>query len=117
MISLADYKEYVENPLMLFPKKITFSAYQQIFATSELLNSLWISVFITVVGTTLSMVCTVCAAYALSKRNLPGRKIIFMFFIITMFFNGGMIPNFLLVKNIGLYDTVWSMILPTVVNT
>lgn len=117
VISLADYKEYVENPLMLFPKKITFSAYQQIFATSELLNSLWISVFITVVGTTLSMVCTVCAAYALSKRNLPGRKIIFMFFIITMFFNGGMIPNFLLVKNIGLYDTVWSMILPTVVNT
>lgn len=117
VISIADYKEYVENPLMLFPKKVTFSAYQQIFATSELLNSLGVSVFITVVGTALSMVCTVCAAYALSKKNLPGRKVIFMFFVITMFFNGGMIPNFLLIKNIGLYDTVWSMILPTVVNT
>ena len=117
VISISDYKEYVENPLMLFPKEITFAAYRQIFSTSELLNSFGVSVFITVAGTALSMAATVGAAYALSKKQLPGRKIIFLFIVVTMFFNGGMIPTFLLVKNIGLYDTVWSMILPTAVNT
>lgn len=117
VISISDYKEYVENPLMLFPKTVTFAAYRQIFSTSELLNSFGISVFITVVGTAISMAATIGASYALSKKKLPGRSIIFMFIVITMFFNGGMIPTFLLVKNVGLYDKVWSMILPTAVNT
>ncbi len=117
VISLSDYGEYVENPLMLFPRTVTFAAYRQIFSTGELMNSFGVSVFITVVGTALSMAATVGAAYALSKKRLPGRRLIFLFIVVTMFFSGGMIPTFLLVKNIGLYDSVWSMILPTAVNT
>ena len=62
------------------------------------------------------MICSVTGAYALSKRRMPGRNIFLTLILVTMFFNGGIVPNFLLIKDLGIYDTIWSMILPTMIN-
>lgn len=117
VISFTDYREYVMNPLMLFPKNISLEAYKYIFSNSELLESLKVSVIITVTGTLLSMFISVGAAYALSKRSLPGRNICLTLVLFTMFFSGGLIPSFLLVKQLGIYDTLLALVLPNAINT
>lgn len=117
VISLTDYQEYVANPLMLFPRNISLEAYRYIFANNDLLVSLRITITVTLIGTIGSMVCSISGAYALSKKRMPGRNLFLTLILITMFFNGGIVPNFLLVKDLGIYDTIWAMILPTMINT
>lgn len=117
VISFTDYQEYVANPLMLFPKNISLEAYRYIFSNNDLLVSLRITVTVTLIGTLGSMICSITGAYALSKRKMPGRNLFLTLVLVTMFFNGGIVPNFLLVKDLGIYDTIWSMILPTMINT
>ena len=117
VISLTDYREYVMNPLMLFPKQISWEAYNYIFSNNELLLALRVSVLTTLSGTAISMAVSVACAYALSKRHMPGRNLFLTLILFTMFFNGGIIPNFLLIKDLGMYDTFWSLILPNAINT
>lgn len=74
------------------------------------------TVFRTVVGTCFTLLMTLCAAYPLAKRNIPGRTPISIFFLITMFFSGGLIPMYLLVRSLGLIDNRWVLILPMGVN-
>ncbi|MDD6143789.1 MAG: carbohydrate ABC transporter permease [bacterium] len=117
VISLTDYQDYVANPLMLFPKEITMEAYDYIFANDDLLTSLKVTVMVTITGTFGSMLCSVAGAYALSKKKMPGRNLFLTLILVTMFFNGGIVPNFLLIKDIGLYDTIGAMVFPTMINT
>lgn len=117
VISLTDYREYVMNPLMLFPKQISWEAYNYIFSNDELLLALRVSVLTTLSGTAISMAVSVACAYALSKRHMPGRNLFLTLILFTMFFNGGIIPNFLLIKDLGMYDTFWALILPNAINT
>ena len=117
VISLTDYREYVMNPLMLFPKQISWEAYNYIFSNNELLLALRVSVLTTLSGTAISMAVSVACAYALSKRHMPGRNLFLTLILFTMFFNGGIIPNFLLIKDLGMYDTFWALILPNAINT
>lgn len=117
VISLTDYQDYVANPLMIFPKEITMEAYDYIFANDDLLTSLKVTVTVTITGTLGSMLFSVAGAYALSKKKMPGRNFFLTLILITMFFNGGIVPNFLLIKDIGLYDTIGAMIFPTMINT
>jgi len=117
VISLTDYQDYVANPLMIFPKEITMEAYDYIFANDDLLTSLKVTVTVTITGTLGSMIFSVAGAYALSKKKMPGRNFFLTLILITMFFNGGIVPNFLLIKDIGLYDTIGAMIFPTMINT
>lgn len=117
VISLTDYQDYVANPLMIFPKEITMEAYDYIFANDDLLTSLKVTVTVTLTGTLGSMLCSVAGAYALSKKKMPGRNLFLTLILITMFFNGGIVPNFLLIKDIGLYDTIGAMVFPTMINT
>ena len=117
VISLASYREYVQDPLMLWPQHLDFSAYQYIFSTDEIMNAMGVSLVVTAVGTVLSMLLTIGAAYALSKKDLPGRGFLFTVIMITMFFNGGIIPTFILVGDLHLKNTIWAMILPLAVNT
>ena len=74
------------------------------------------TIFRTVVGTSLSVVVTLLCAYPLSKRQLPGRNIITLYFLFVMFFNGGLIPTYLLIKNLDLIDKRWVLILPNLMN-
>jgi putative aldouronate transport system permease protein len=91
---------------------VTFGAYAKVFADASILRSLWITAVVTVLFTLLGMVITTCLAYALSRRQMAGRKTLTFLCMFTMYFGGGIIPEYLLVNNLGLLDTIWSLVLP-----
>lgn len=97
------------------PRGFTFFNFKTVFTDAAYFRALGVSLLVTVVGTALSVVCMYMAAYALSKPDLPCRKFLMIFFIIVMIFSGGMVPNFLVMKMLGLTRTVFSMIFPSVV--
>ncbi|MCS7071399.1 MAG: carbohydrate ABC transporter permease [Anaerolinea sp.] len=103
-------------PLLLWPIEFTLDAYAYIFQTPTLLNSFAITVFITVVGTLLNLVTTILAAYALSKRELPGNSVIMGFIVFAMLFSAGIVPTFMVVRQLGLIDSIWSLIWPSLVS-
>lgn len=90
--------------VIFFPRGFTMMGYEKIFQDSMIFRAFFNSVFYTVVGTLINLVVTLPAAYALSRKDLVGRRPIMIFFIVTMYFNGGMIPTYLLVQNLGLYN-------------
>ncbi len=114
--SFMPYEEYLENPMKIIPSTIDFSAYKQLAEYDILWSAYGVTLFITIVGTALSVFFLVVSAYPLSKKNLIGNKFIMRMIIFTMFFNGGMIPNYLLIRNLGLIDNVWALILPGCLN-
>ncbi|MCG7408913.1 carbohydrate ABC transporter permease [Paenibacillus sp. ACRRX] len=102
--------------ITFWPKDFTIEAYQKTFDNPNFLNSMWISVQRTVLGTILSMTVTTCAAYALSKEKvLGGRNAYMWYFIFTMLFSGGIIPGYILITKLGLINTLWALILPGLV--
>lgn len=98
---------------VLFPTDPTLEAYRTIFSSPLVFRSLGVSAFVTVVGTLLALFVTICMAYALS-RPVIGGKFMLMAIILTLFFSPGLIPMFLMVKQLGLLNSIWSLILPTV---
>ena len=98
---------------VLFPTEPSFEAYRTIFASPLIFRSLGVSVFVTVVGTLLALFVTICMAYALSRPVLGG-KFMLMAIILTLFFSPGLIPMFLMIKELGLLNSIWSLILPGV---
>lgn len=96
----------------LFPSGFTLEGYQSVFADPAILTGLFNSVKYTVVGTVFSVVVLYLAAYPLSVKTLPGRKWLSIFFIITMYFGGGMVPTYLVVKETGLINNMWALFLP-----
>lgn len=101
----------------IFPERFTLEAYKQVFRRPDIYGPFGISVLTTVIGTVLSMLLTTLAGYVLMQQDMPGRNIFSMAILITMVFNAGMIPTFLVMKQIYLLDTIWAAILPIAVNT
>ncbi|WP_232820362.1 carbohydrate ABC transporter permease [Brachybacterium sp. YJGR34] len=114
--SFATPGELATRNFVLIPREWTTAAYQYILSTPTIFRAMGISVFVTVVGTFVSLVLTSMMAYALSKPQLPGRRYINFLVIFTMLFSGGMIPTFIVVTKLGLVDSLWSLILPVAVN-
>lgn len=112
MASISDPYEVYAGKTFLLPSKVTFEGYKAVFSNSNLLNGFINSVKYTVVGTIYSVVTVYITAYPLSKKNLPGRKWISIFFIITMYFGGGLIPTYLVVRDTGLLNNMWALFLP-----
>ncbi|MFF9497031.1 carbohydrate ABC transporter permease [Streptomyces flaveolus] len=102
--------------LVLWPDHPTLDAYRTIFTGGVVTRALLVSVGITVVGTLASLLATIGMAYGLSRREVTGSRFILMTALFTMLFNAGIIPNFLLVKGLGLYDTYAALVLPTLVS-
>ncbi|MGP3635642.1 carbohydrate ABC transporter permease [Streptomyces sp. 24-1644] len=102
--------------LVLWPDHPTLDAYRTIFTGGVVTRALIVSVGITVVGTFASLLVTVGMAYGLSRREVTGSRFILMTALFTMLFNAGIIPNFLLVKGLGLYDTYAALVMPTLVS-
>ncbi|GBG10017.1 carbohydrate ABC transporter permease [Paenibacillus agaridevorans] len=100
----------------IFPVGFQLDTMKFVVTSSQFLNSLWISVIITVAGTLGSLLITALTAYPLSKRELPGMGFIIVLFIFTMMFNGGIIPNYLLVRELGLINNLGSLILPALIS-
>jgi putative aldouronate transport system permease protein len=114
--SLATPGELATRPFVLIPREFTLDAYRYILSTSTIFRAMGVSVFVTTVGTFVSLVITSLMAYALSKRYLRGRRVINFLVVFTMLFSGGMIPTFIVVNSLGLIDSLWSLILPVAVN-
>jgi len=110
--SFMPYTEYLENPIKMIPSHFTLQAYKQIWDYTLFRSGYSVTLFITVVGTLLSVFLITISAYPLSKPELRGRKIVMSMILFTMFFNGGMIPNYLLIKNLHLYNSIWALIIP-----
>ena len=100
-----------------FPKGFTLETYQAVLDGGFYLKAYKNTLFVTIVGTALSLVITAMGAYALSRRTIVGHKFFSVLITFTMFFSGGMIPTYLAVADYGLTDTLWSMILPSVIST
>ena len=96
----------------LLPSGFTLDGYKAVFADSSIVTGFLNSIKYTVIGTIFSVVMIYLTAYPLSVRNLPGRKFFSIFFIITMYFGGGLMPTYLVVRDTGLIDTIWAMFLP-----
>lgn len=99
-----------EHPLMLVPQAWTLDAYQYIFETPVLMRSFGITVFATVVGTALNLLFTTTAAYGLSKTYIPGYRILMWIVIVPMLFGAGLIPTYLLLKQLGLINSIWVLV-------
>lgn len=96
----------------LIPSGFTLDGYKAVFADKSIVTGYLNSIKYTVVGTIFSVVMVYLTAYPLSIKDLPGRKFLSIFFIITMYFGGGLIPTYLIVKQTGLMDSMWALILP-----
>ena len=97
------------------PRGFTWFNFQHVFSDAGFWRALCVSLFVVVVGTVLSVMVMFSAAYALSKPDFPCRRGIMVFFIITMIFSGGMVPNYIVVRELGLTGSPWALILPSVV--
>lgn len=101
---------------LILPTVFTLEGYKQIIEYG-VGRAFSVSTLVTLVGTVISLSLTIIAAYALSKKGMPGRNIIMTLIIFTMFFGGGLIPYYLTVKGVGLYNSYWVMILPSAIST
>jgi putative aldouronate transport system permease protein len=110
--SLSTDAYVIANKVFLWPEGFTIEAYQKIFADASIIRSLYVTIFITATFTVLGMIITTCAAYPLSRRNLKGNAVLTFIFMFTLYFGGGIIPEYINISNLGLLDTVWSLILP-----
>ncbi|HHU78916.1 MAG TPA: carbohydrate ABC transporter permease [Clostridiales bacterium] len=117
-MSLTSQGEMVEKSyFVLFPERPTLRGYQMILRQPNFFNSLLVSVSRTILGTMASLVLVIPGGYILSKQDLPGRKALMMFFIITMILSGGLIPSYMLMKELRLLDTFWVYIIPAMGGT
>lgn len=108
--SVSDPYKVLNGEVMLFPKGFNVDSYKRIFAEKSIWTGYFNTILYTVCGTTLNVVLTMTIAYPLSRKYFSGRKVITVILLITMYFSGGMIPTYLLVKNLGMRDTFWVMI-------
>lgn len=118
MMIISSFTEEISlrvNGYKLFPSAFSAAGYEYIFSSSDydILRAIINSVIISVSGTVLSVAVSLITAYALSKKYVVGIKGINVFYIITMFFAGGTIPLYLVIRGIGLYDTIWALIVPS----
>ena len=112
-ISLTDGDSIARYGYRLIPDRISLKAYEYVFAQpQQVITGYRNSLYITIVGTVLNVFVTAMAAYPLSRKDLKIRNAVMMLFAFTMLFNGGMIPTYLLVRQLGLIDTMWAMVLP-----
>lgn len=113
VVSFTDPAEYIQKQgYLLFPQKWTLHSYKYLLSTSAFQNATMISSFLATVGTALSLVVTAALAYGLSRKRLQGRRLIMLLILITLLFSPGLIPPYLLVRDLGLINSVWSLILP-----
>jgi len=112
--SFSPQQEVLKYGMRFFPTTgISLESFEYVLKASDgFIRSYAVTAFVTVVGTLLSMVVTCITAYGLSKNEMPGRKFIFLMFFFTMLFSGGLIPGFIVVNSVGLYNTVWALIVP-----
>ncbi|KMK77052.1 carbohydrate ABC transporter permease [Alkalihalobacillus pseudalcaliphilus] len=117
-VSLSGSGAAAANIVSFWPVDFTLDAYERTIANENFIRSFIISLVRVILGTVISMVALLCAAYSLSKydHEFKGRKLYVWFFILTMLFNGGLVPTYMVVTGLGLTNTIWALVLPTAIN-
>ena len=110
--SVSDPYDVYAGKTFLLPSQFTLQGYESVFADQRIFSGYMNSIKYTVVGTLFSTVMVYITAYPLSVKSLPGRKWISLFFLVTMYFGGGLVPTYLVVKNTGLLNNMWALFLP-----
>lgn len=116
-ISLSTPAEALRPGIHLYPKEVSFFAWKRVLTTDTVWQTMGNTVFRTVVGTVLTLVFLSLGAYPLSRKYLPHRTFYTMFIVVTMFFGGGLIPTYLLIKSLGLINSIWVYVIPGLLST
>ena len=114
-LAVMPYAHYVKRPVHAWPSGFTLVYFEQLLRDQRLLRAYQISVLKTVVGTTLNVVATMMAGYALSRPQLRYGRALTLLFLVPLFFGGGLIPYYLLIRGLGLLNTFWALVLPGMV--
>lgn len=111
VVSFTDSTEFLQKNIVLFPENWSLEAYRYLLSTKAFVQSLGVSTFLAVVGTACSLIVTSSLAYSLSRKRFRGRRMILLLILFTILFNPGIIPNYLLIRELGLINSLWSVIL------
>ncbi|CAG7629919.1 L-arabinose transport system permease protein AraQ [Paenibacillus solanacearum] len=114
--SISNPESVLRGEVWLWPKDITFVGYERILGNPEIMRSYGNTIAYTIVGTAVNLVMTIAAAYPLSRKDFAGRGLFTALIVFTMFFSGGMIPTYLIIKKLGLLGSFWVMIIPSAVS-
>ncbi|MFD0679015.1 MULTISPECIES: carbohydrate ABC transporter permease [unclassified Paenibacillus] len=115
--SFSDPGQVIAGNVWLLPKGVTLDPYVRVFENKSIWSGYANTIFYAVAGTAINIVMTLLAAYPLSRRDLPGGQLFTFIVMLTMFFSGGLIPTYLVVKALGMNNTVWAMLIPGAIAT
>ena len=115
--SFSDPSIVAQGKVMFYPVGFTLDAYKEVFKDSSIMTGYANSILYTVLGTTINMLMTIPAAYALSKKKLLGRNFVMKLLVFTMYFSGGLVPTYMVVRGLGLVNTRWAILIMGAVNT
>ncbi|MCS7459158.1 carbohydrate ABC transporter permease [Paenibacillus doosanensis] len=114
--SVSDPAAVLNGEMWLWPKDLSFVGYKKVLENHDLLRSYTNTIVYTVIGTAINLVMTVMAAYPLSQKSFYGRNVITAFMVFTMFFSGGLVPAYMLVKQLGMLNSMWALLIPGAVS-
>lgn len=117
VISISSEVSYAKNNLLLWPTEIDLGAYQSVFTDNRLWSGFGITMILLVGGTLYQLFFTVITGYALSRKNWTGKNLVMNMILVTMFFGGGMVPYYYLIRDLGMMNTIWVMIIPGAIDT
>lgn len=115
-VSFSSLEDVLQKAFILWPTNWATDSYQAIFASNSFIRSIYVTIFITVVGTFVSLILTATMAYGLT-RNVLGQRVMLLMVIFTILFNAGMIPVYLVVKETGLMNSIWALIIPSAISS
>lgn len=114
--SISNASAVARMEVWLLPKGINFDAYRRVFRETQLWVSYRNTIWYVLVGTTVNLIMTTLLAYPLSRRRFQGRRFLMIAITFTMFFSGGMVPSFVLVRSLGLMNTRWALVIPSAIS-
>ena len=117
IISISSEADYMHSDFLLWPSELDLSSYKQVFTNNELWSGFGITMILLIGGTTYQLFFTVITGYALSRKNWTGKNLVMNMILVTMFFGGGMIPYYYLIRDLGMMNTIWVMIIPGAIDT
>lgn len=117
ILSVSNTVSVAKHTPYLLPYIVDLTGYKTVLQDIYFIKSLGISLFVTIAGVMINMFLSVTGAYVLSKKQLIGRKLFMTMVLFTMLFNGGVVPTYMIIKDMGLINSIWSMILPTAIST
>ena len=117
VISISSEDAYLHSNLLLWPTELDLSAYQKVFTNNTLWSGFGITMVLLIGGTTYQLFFTVITGYALSRKNWTGKNLVMNMILVTMFFGGGMVPYYYLIRDLGMINTIWVMIIPGAIDT